>query len=198
VATYIRHPGNISYCWRSPLAGIEKLDARHRSSEARPIIRVEMCEQRHYSYQHCESLQRPEPRSMAVLQRSQGCGKMVQARANSMQVGVIKFFTVGLFVQGFWYGLHLVRGGLEAGNVVTTFYACLSAIQAAEVILPQWLVLSKGMSAGATLQGILKEARGRMWQEYHESGFRPDSFKGDIEIHGVSKLSSQSPQMRES
>lgn len=117
-------------------------------------------------------------------------GYLVQARANSMQFGVIKFFTVGLFLQGFWYGLDLVRGELDAGNVVTTFYACLSAIQAAEVILPQWLVLSKGMSAGAALQAILKEARGRMWQEHHEGDFRPDSFKGNIELHGVSKFRS--------
>lgn len=113
---------------------------------------------------------------------------LIQARANSMQSGVIKFFTVGLFVQGFWYGLHLVRGGTGAGNIVTTFYACLSAIQAAEVILPQWLVLSKGISAGATLQAILQEARGRSWQENQTGGTQPDSLTGRIEMVSVSSF----------
>lgn len=107
-----------------------------------------------------------------------------QARANALQFGVVKFFTIGLFVQGFWYGLYLVRKGLDPGHVVTTFFACLSAIQAAEVILPQWLVLSKGMSAGASLKTITAESA-EIWREKQISGLRPHHCQGEIEIKSV-------------
>jgi ATP-binding cassette subfamily B (MDR/TAP) protein 1 len=68
---------------------------------------------------------------------------MIQANANSLQMGFTRFMTTVMFVVGFWYGVVLVRQGLGPGSVLTTFYSCLMATQAAEALLPQWLVLSR-------------------------------------------------------
>jgi ATP-binding cassette subfamily B (MDR/TAP) protein 1 len=111
---------------------------------------------------------------------------LIQARSNAMQYAIVKFMMVGLFVEGFWFGLYLVNRGTSPGHILTTFYACLNALQAVEIVLPQWLVLTKGMSAGATLQTIMVQMRhGRKVTTMTGSG-RPDSCSGDIEVKGVS------------
>ncbi|RFU79296.1 abc-transporter [Trichoderma arundinaceum] len=79
---------------------------------------------------------------------------LIQAQCNALQMGYVAFWVVGMFVAGFWYGSVLVDGGLEPGHVMTTFFATLSAFQGIEALLPHWLVLSKGMSAGAFLSCI--------------------------------------------
>ncbi|RAL63287.1 hypothetical protein DID88_004363 [Monilinia fructigena] len=48
---------------------------------------------------------------------------MIQARSNAFQFGITKFVIIAIFVQGFWYGISLVDHGLDAGEVLTTFYA---------------------------------------------------------------------------
>jgi ATP-binding cassette subfamily B (MDR/TAP) protein 1 len=108
-----------------------------------------------------------------------------QAWINALQFGVLKFFSVAIFVHGFWFGLFLTQKGLDAGNVVTTFYACLTAVQSVEVILPQWLVLAKGMSAGATLKAIWRELHTEQQARCTRPGFKPTSCSGDIEVKNV-------------
>lgn len=111
---------------------------------------------------------------------------MIQARSNALQYAIVKFMMVGLFVEGFWFGLYLVNRGTNPGHILTTFYACLNALQAVEIVLPQWLVLTKGMSAGATLESIMVQMRhGRKLTTMTGSG-RPVSCSGDIEVKGVS------------
>ncbi|KAG4031336.1 hypothetical protein MFRU_009g01230 [Monilinia fructicola] len=110
---------------------------------------------------------------------------MIQARSNAFQFGITKFVIIAIFVQGFWYGISLVDHGLDAGEVLTTFYACLSGMVAIEVILPQWLVLAKGMSAGATLKSIMDQVdRGGIAKRKEES-ITPQSCIGDIEVNDV-------------
>ena len=109
-----------------------------------------------------------------------------QARANAMQFGVTKFLVVGIFVQGFWYGIYLVNKGLSPGNVVTTFYSCLTAIQALEVMLPQILVLTKGWSAGATLKDIINQIQQGGKAMDMGGTLKPNSCSGDIEMKDVS------------
>ncbi|CZT09583.1 related to STE6-`Full-size` ABC transporter responsible for export of the `a` factor mating pheromone [Rhynchosporium graminicola] len=111
---------------------------------------------------------------------------LIQARCNAAQFGITKFLMVGLFVQGFWFGLVLVKKGMDPGAILTTFYACLAAMQGLETVLPQWLVLKKGMSAGQTLKAIMMQVKkGRVMTSMMGS-LRPDSCVGDIEIKGVS------------
>lgn len=115
---------------------------------------------------------------------------LLQARSNALQFGITKFLIVGLFVQGFWFGIHLVNNGLDPGNVLTTFYACLSAIQAIEVILPQWLVLAKGMSAGETLKSIMAQMQHDKKKPKANYLINPPFCSGDIEINNASTMSS--------
>jgi ATP-binding cassette subfamily B (MDR/TAP) protein 1 len=110
---------------------------------------------------------------------------MVQARASALQFGITKFIMVAIFVQGFWYGISLVDHGLSAGRVLTTFYACMMGMQALEIVLPQWLVLAKGMSAGATLKSIKDEVdRGKNVSKV-EGSLKLASCDGDIEVNEV-------------
>ncbi len=113
---------------------------------------------------------------------------LIQARCNALQFGITKFVMVGLFVQGFWYGLVLVKQGMDPGGILTTFYACLAAMQAMETILPQWLVLTKGMSAGQTLKSIMTQMKNGRVVTNMVGSLKPESCEGDIEVKGV-KLS---------
>jgi ATP-binding cassette subfamily B (MDR/TAP) protein 1 len=110
---------------------------------------------------------------------------LVQARANALQFGIIKFLIIGLFVQGFWFGIYLVNNGLDPGHILTAFYACLSALQAAEFVLPQWLVLAKGVSAGETLKSIMRQMQDDWGKFEGKKLTRPESCDGDVEINNV-------------
>ncbi|KAL9611484.1 MAG: hypothetical protein Q9167_003882 [Letrouitia subvulpina] len=111
---------------------------------------------------------------------------LLQARANAFQIGFVRFITLAMFVQGFWYGSHLVQTGKKnAGEVLTAFWACLMATQAFEQILPQMIVLEKGRAAGATLKAILfqMESKRRVIMQGH---LTPSFCEGDIEVRNVS------------
>ncbi|KAH6672406.1 ABC transporter-like protein [Halenospora varia] len=110
---------------------------------------------------------------------------LVQARANAFQVGITRFMMIGIFVQGFWYGLYLVQRGLDSGRVVTTFYACLFAMQAIVILLPHWMVIKKGMSAGETLKTIMVRMQSEHKSTTMTGTLRPDICEGDIEIKEV-------------
>jgi ATP-binding cassette subfamily B (MDR/TAP) protein 1 len=100
-------------------------------------------------------------------------------------MGITRFMTTAMFVVGFWYGIVLVRQGFGPGSVLTTFYSCLMATQAAEALLPQWLVLSKGISAGQTLRDILVQLeRGR--RVFKMTGtLKPIACHGDVKVSKV-------------
>lgn len=114
-----------------------------------------------------------------------------QARANALQIGFVRVATLGMFVQGFWYGSTLVQSGQRsAGQILTAFWACLLATQAIEQILPQMIVLEKGRAAGATLKATLVQIeRGR--RVVKMIGRKtPRYCDGDIEVRNVSYLRS--------
>ncbi|PKK45806.1 hypothetical protein CI102_10626 [Trichoderma harzianum] len=89
--------------------------------------------------------------------KSAGRRYLIQAQCNCLQMSYVAFWIVGMFIAGFWYGTALVDGGLTPGQVMTTFFSVLSAFQGIEALLPHWLVLSKGMSAGSFLLSILNK-----------------------------------------
>jgi ATP-binding cassette subfamily B (MDR/TAP) protein 1 len=109
-----------------------------------------------------------------------------QAQANAVQIGFVRFVTLAMFVQGFWYGTHLVAvGDKTPGQILTAFWACLMATQAIEQILPQMIVLEKGRAAGATLKAILAQM-GRGCNVVRMSGgLTPAYCDGDIEVRNV-------------
>ncbi|TVY40590.1 Alpha-factor-transporting ATPase, partial [Lachnellula subtilissima] len=111
---------------------------------------------------------------------------LIQARVNALQFGITKFAMIGIFLQGFWFGLILVRQGLDPGRVLTAFYACLFSVQAVEIILPQWLVLTKGMSAAHTLKSIMIQMQDGQKIMNMTGCIKPTACIGDIEVNEVS------------
>jgi ATP-binding cassette subfamily B (MDR/TAP) protein 1 len=109
------------------------------------------------------------------------------ANLRSIQIGVMQFFTLSVFVQGFWYGTHLVRSGeRNVGQVITTFWAGLMALQGITGFLPQFIVLQKGKNAGARLRLLMDQIS--MSKQNLEFGGckKPARCPGDIEFRQVS------------
>lgn len=86
-----------------------------------------------------------------------------QARVQALQNGFLRFFILSIFVQGFWYGSHLVDTGQRSpGDILTCFWACLMAVQTAEAISTEYPYILKGRAAGATIKAsITHMERGR-------------------------------------
>lgn len=114
---------------------------------------------------------------------------LIQAQANALQIGFVRLVTLSMFVQGFWYGSHLVAtGAKDPGQVLTTFWACLMATQAIEQILPQMIVLEKGRAAGATLKLMLAQMEKGCRDVKVIDSTTPGFCDGDIEVRNVSLL----------
>jgi ATP-binding cassette, subfamily B (MDR/TAP), member 1 len=112
---------------------------------------------------------------------------MKQALSNSLQIGFVRFVTTAMFVQRFWYGSHLVSTGkASAGDVLTTFWACLMATKAIEDILPHMVVLKKGRAAGAAMKAILEQVSRGLKVDYKPGQSAPKFCEGDIEVRDVS------------
>ncbi|KAM0424234.1 hypothetical protein ACHAPT_010606 [Fusarium lateritium] len=111
---------------------------------------------------------------------------LVQAQCNAIQMGYVAFWVVTMFVVGFWYGVVLVNDGLSPGHVLTTFYATLASFQGIEALMPQWLVIAKGMSAGGFLSSITRDLRGGRSVKTMTGSLKPESCSGDIELNDVS------------
>ncbi|KAJ5708386.1 hypothetical protein N7488_008187 [Penicillium malachiteum] len=110
-----------------------------------------------------------------------------QARLNSTQIAMIRWMMFGMFVQGFWYGRSLARSGkLSAGDVITTFWACTTAAQSIEQVLPQMIVMEKGKVASVILKRMMRErAKDAIGSEVNGRVY-PRRCDGDIEINNVS------------
>ena len=109
------------------------------------------------------------------------------ARANAMQIGFVRFATTAMFVQGFYYGGHLVHSGeATPGKVVTTFWSALMATKAFEDILPHIIVLEKGRGAAIALRVVLSRVGKGIRISEGLGGFNPKFVDGDIEVRNVS------------
>ncbi|PTD09744.1 Mating factor M secretion protein mam1 [Fusarium culmorum] len=122
---------------------------------------------------------------------------LVQAQCNALQMGYVAFWVVAIFVLGFWYGVVLVNNdGLAAGSVLTTFYSTLAAFQGIEALMPQWLVLAKGMSAGGFLSSITRNMRNGGTVKPMAGALRPRFCSGDIELKNVSFAYPSNPTVK--
>lgn len=109
---------------------------------------------------------------------------LIQAHCNAMQMGYAKFWVVSLFAVGFWYGIVLVSQGATVAQILTTFYAVLTAFQGIEALMPQWLVLAKGMSAGRFLRSA-SETGGPDRNHTPRGSLKPRRCLGAIEARDV-------------
>ena len=108
------------------------------------------------------------------------------ARANALQIGGIRLVTLSMFVQGFWFGSHLVNTEQRApGEILTAFWTCLMATQAFEQIQPVVVVLEKGRAAGARLKSTMDGINDRLEVPNVSSRTVPLCYDGDIEIRNV-------------
>ena len=109
-----------------------------------------------------------------------------QANIYAIQIGVVRFSTLSIFVQGFWYGSYLVRTGKkDAGEVLTTFWAALMAAQCVQQAMPHLIVLEKGRAAGEKLNAIIKQ-RTDINEEFRVRNYvSPLDNRGAIRINGV-------------
>ncbi|KAG0124731.1 P-loop containing nucleoside triphosphate hydrolase protein [Tuber indicum] len=154
----------------------------HMSSSANTVSK---------SYTAIETVKAFNAQGLELRNFSAALGKAARAyrsQANlfALQVGCIRFITFAMFVQGFWYGGVLVRRGrADAGDVMTTFWSCLMATQSFEIILPQMMLLQKGMAAVGSLKGSLRQVRrGRM--PLKTGDIVPDILNGEIKFTNVS------------
>lgn len=110
-----------------------------------------------------------------------------QACLNSLQITIIRVMMFGMFVQGFWYGSSLaISGKLSSGDVLRTFWACLTAAQSIELILPQVIVLEKGKVAAAALENVISDQTGEKTANEMKGTLYPRHCEGDIEVDNVS------------
>ncbi|KAI9152018.1 Alpha-factor-transporting ATPase [Paramyrothecium foliicola] len=110
---------------------------------------------------------------------------LVQARCTSVQIGYTSFWVIMLFVVGFWYGVVLVNNGLQPGAVITTFYATLTALQGIEALLPHWLVIVKGISAGDYLSALAPMPEPSPTSDVPSDVLSPGKCAGDIKLLDV-------------
>ena len=111
-----------------------------------------------------------------------------QARLNAMQFGFIRFLTLAIFLQGFWYGRHLVSSGArDSAQILTAFWSCLIATQTFEGLLQHVLVLENGCVAGETLYSIL--AGNDDTRLADRASVTPSHCEGDIQFEKVTLAS---------
>ncbi|KAG1805465.1 P-loop containing nucleoside triphosphate hydrolase protein [Suillus subaureus] len=94
----------------------------------------------------------------------------------------------GMFVQGFWFGAHLVREGKNTpGQVMSVFWACLIATSNLQMAVPLLITFMKGKVAAAELAGMISEARQpsskHRLQELQK--IQPKSFYGELSMTDV-------------
>ena len=108
------------------------------------------------------------------------------AQANALQIGGLRLITLVMFVQGFWFGSHLVNTSQKSpGDILTAFWACLMGTQAFERIQPEVIILEKGKAAGAALKSLLDQIEDGFGVSRVKGGIFPLCCAGDIEIRDV-------------
>ena len=136
----------------------------------------------------CLNAQKIESQKFAKRIENSATYYLRQARLNSLQIAFIRWMMFGMFVQGFWYGSTLARQGkLSSGEVIRTFWACLTAAQSIEQVLPQMLVMEKGKVAGVKLKNLVSSCHMANSLSEMEGTLYPDHCEGDIEVNNVSK-----------
>ncbi|KAF2658478.1 multidrug resistance protein-like protein 2 [Lophiostoma macrostomum CBS 122681] len=93
----------------------------------------------------------------------------------------------GLYKRLANYGGHLVATGKRnPGQIVTTFYSALMAVQGISSFMPQFIILQKGKIAGARLRAIIDRISSLDNAVERGGGERPERCSGDIEFKKVS------------
>lgn len=69
---------------------------------------------------------------------------------------ITQFSLLSMFVQGFWFGSHLIqKGQLNFGGVVSVFWACLIAASNFQMAIPLLITLTRGKWAMVSLATLI-------------------------------------------
>ncbi|KAJ5675472.1 hypothetical protein N7462_008369 [Penicillium macrosclerotiorum] len=135
----------------------------------------------------CLNGQKLESRSFSSRIEESAAYYLRQAVLNSLQIAFIRWMMFAMFVQGFWYGGSLAREGkLSSGEILRTFWACLTAAQSIEQVLPQMIVLEKGKVASVGLKLAFMEHVSTAFKDEMNGTKYPQHCEGDIEFNNVS------------
>lgn len=108
------------------------------------------------------------------------------ANFRSIQIGIMQFFTISIFAQGFWYGKYLVgNGDDEASDILTTFWSVLMATSSLASVMPQLVVLTKGREAGTNLATLMEHTATADQQVESRGHIKPARCLGSIEFRKV-------------
>ncbi|KAF3918376.1 hypothetical protein ABW21_db0209457 [Orbilia brochopaga] len=108
------------------------------------------------------------------------------AKHAALQNGILRFVTLMVFVQGFWYATTLVSPQTsfkEVSGYMTTFWACLIAGQQVESLLPVIVILEKGKCAASTLRQLA--AKDIEYDMVKRAGVVPKKCRGSITFNNV-------------
>ncbi|KAK9237387.1 P-loop containing nucleoside triphosphate hydrolase protein [Lipomyces kononenkoae] len=101
----------------------------------------------------------------------------------AVQQGVLKLFVLMLFLQGFWYGGHLVRqGSISSGSVMTVFWCCNSLSYSVSNIGVKLADINKAKVAAESLWAIIDDFRHTNKKQY---GMIVPECRGEIEFKNV-------------
>ncbi|KAK9453463.1 P-loop containing nucleoside triphosphate hydrolase protein [Dipodascopsis uninucleata] len=100
------------------------------------------------------------------------------------QQSLCKFFVLVMFIQGFWYGSHLVRQGkITSGHVMTVFWSCNILSHSVQHLAPQFISLAKAKLAAESLSSIINDSQTR---KRPTDGLTKEDIRGVIEFKDVS------------
>ena len=134
----------------------------------------------------CYNGQEHEIRKYADTIRMAARYYLMQARINALEISIVRGAVLAIFVQGFWYGSHLVHIGAKSpGQVLTAFWACLMASQSIEQLLPYVLVLEKGKAAASILEATLVKIDKGQKVSRIAGAKCPRFCEGEIEVRNV-------------
>ncbi|KAF2665239.1 P-loop containing nucleoside triphosphate hydrolase protein [Microthyrium microscopicum] len=110
-----------------------------------------------------------------------------QVAWNALQNSIIRFLSLTMFVQGFWFGTILLdKGQISAAEIVSAFWGASLAVQSLMQVMPQLVMLEKGKAAGHRLRAAMA------YMELNASDIDPNVAKqpeicaGDITFKQVS------------
>ncbi|KAG5439320.1 hypothetical protein PCK2_000856 [Pneumocystis canis] len=104
----------------------------------------------------------------------------------AIQQGLVRFVVLSMFIQGFWYGSHLVISKeVSAGNVLTVFWACLMAAFSIQTIIRYLACIEEGKISGFDLQNAFKEKTNEQPFNSHNY-FYPEKCNGSVIYDSVS------------
>lgn len=108
----------------------------------------------------------------------------------ALQRGLSRFLVLTMFVQGFYFGNHLVQNGkVSSGDVMTVFWSCINVASNFNALSPQLVLLRKGQAAVKSLLGLTETAWEAAVKFRQGIGLYPmnecDSIAGEIMLKDV-------------